>query len=127
VTVTLIEADHHLITMGQVILADRGFVSPEFDQFCDLRSIHLVRPNRANAKAGTPRTPAEKALLGTRQWIESIFQSRKGQLSLERHAARRQDGLFARVAQRLLALAAVIWHSTNVGAPHPRSLIAYDH
>lgn len=127
VMAALIEADHHLISTGQVILADRGFASPEFDQFCDLQNIHLVRPKRANAKADAPRTPAEKALLLARQWIESIFQSLKGQLSLERHGARRHDGLFARVGQRLLALAAVIWHNTNIGAPNPRSLIAYDH
>lgn len=127
VMAALIEADHHLITDGQVILADRGFASPEFDRFCDLRNIHLVRPKRANAKTDAVRTPAEKALLRARQWIESIFQSLKGQLSLERHGARRHDGLFARVGQRLLALAAVIWHNTNIGAPNPRSLIAYDH
>ncbi len=57
----------------------------------------------------------------------SIFQTLKGQLSLERHGARRQAGLLARVGQRLLALTAVIWHNTNIGAPNPRSLIAYDH
>ncbi|BEL12839.1 IS982 family transposase [Actinoplanes sichuanensis] len=127
VMTALIEADHHLIADGQVILADRGFASPEFDRFCDLTGIHLVRPKRANAKADAPRTPAEQALLRCRQWIESIFQTLKGQLSLERHGARRHDGLFARVGQRLLALAAVIWHNTNINAPNPRSLIAYDH
>jgi hypothetical protein len=38
------------------------------------------------------------------------------------------DGsLFARVDQRLLALAAVIWRTTDIGAPGPRSLIAYGH
>lgn len=127
VMAALIEADHHLIATGQVILADRGFASPEFDQFCDLHSIHLVRPKRANATSDAPRTPAEKALLRARQWIESIFQSLKSQLGLERHGARRHDGLFARVGQRLLAVAAVIWHNINIGAPNPRSLIAYDH
>lgn len=127
VMTALIEADHHLIATGQVILADRGFASPEFDQFCDQADIHLVRPKRANATTDAPRTPAERALLRCRQWIESIFQTLKGQLSLERHGARRHDGLFARVGQRLLALAAVIWHNTNINAPNPRSLIAYDH
>uniref|UniRef100_UPI0035A24A14 hypothetical protein n=1 Tax=Actinoplanes couchii TaxID=403638 RepID=UPI0035A24A14 len=99
-------------------MADRGFASPEFDRFCDRQDIHLVRPKRANATADAVRTPAEKALLRARRWIESIFQTRKGRLSLERHGARRHDGLFARVDQRLLALAAVIWHHTNIGAPH---------
>ncbi|WIN00153.1 hypothetical protein ACTOB_003839 [Actinoplanes oblitus] len=110
-----------------MVLADRRFARPQFDQFCDLNGIHLVRPKRANAKTDAPGTPAERALLRCRQWIESIFQSLKGQLSLERHGARRHDGLFARVGQRLLALAAVIWHNTNINPPHPRSLIAYDH
>ena len=32
-----------------------------------------------------------------------------------------------RVAQRLLALAAAIWHNWATGAPDKRSLIAYDH
>ncbi|MDP9398950.1 MAG: IS982 family transposase, partial [Actinomycetota bacterium] len=33
----------------------------------------------------------------------------------------------ARVAQRLLALTAAIWHNWALGAPRKRSLIAYDH
>ncbi|MEO3888243.1 IS982 family transposase, partial [Nonomuraea sp. B5E05] len=32
-----------------------------------------------------------------------------------------------RVAQRLLALAAAIWHNNATNAPITRSLIAYDH
>jgi hypothetical protein len=35
--------------------------------------------------------------------------------------------VFARVGQRLLAMATCIWHNTNIGAPRKRSLIAYDH
>ncbi|MEV0897070.1 hypothetical protein [Actinoplanes sp. NPDC049802] len=61
---------------------------------------------------------AEKALLRCRHWIESIFQTLAGRLPLERHGARRQAGLFTRIGQRLLALAAVIWHNTNIGAPN---------
>jgi hypothetical protein len=33
----------------------------------------------------------------------------------------------ARVGQRLLALAAVVWFSWQLGAEHKRSLVAYDH
>jgi hypothetical protein len=40
-----------------------------------------------------------------RQWIESIVYTTKGQLSLEEHGARTLEGLVARIAQRLLALA----------------------
>lgn len=54
-----------------------------------------------------------------RQWIEAIFDTLKGQLSLEQHGAR--------VGQRLLAMAAAIWHNTHINAARKRSLIAYDH
>ena len=50
-----------------------------------------------------------------------------GMISLEQHGARRRHGLYARVGQRLLAMATCIWHNTNIGAPRKRSLIAYDH
>jgi hypothetical protein len=33
----------------------------------------------------------------------------------------------ARVAQRILALTAAIWHNRTTGQPITRSLIAYDH
>jgi len=48
-------------------------------------------------------------------------------MRLEQHGARQRHGLYARVGQRLLAMAACIWHNTNIDAPSKRSLIAYDH
>jgi len=36
-------------------------------------------------------------------------------------------GVYARITQRLLALAAAIWHNCNTAVPTARSLIAYDH
>ena len=66
-------------------------------------------------------------LLRMRQWIEAIFRTLKGQLSLEQHGARRRHGLYARVGHRLLAMATCIWHNTNIGAPRKRSLITDDH
>jgi hypothetical protein len=123
----LLEVDHHLVTTGQVILADKGFASAEFKAFLDRETgAHLVRPARRNTK-DPASSPAERALLRMRQWIEAIFDTLKGQLSLEAHGARTRGGIYARVGQRLLALAAVIWHNTNTGAPRKRSLIAYDH
>jgi hypothetical protein len=35
--------------------------------------------------------------------------------------------VFARVARRILAVAAAIWHNWATNAPVKRSLIAYDH
>jgi hypothetical protein len=46
--------------------------------------------------------------------------------SLERHGGRTLAGVFVRVAQRLLALAAAIWHNWQHDQPR-RNLIAYDH
>ena len=51
----------------------------------------------------------------------------KGQLDLELHGGRTLAGVTARVAQRLLALTAAIWHNRATGQPITRSLIAYDH
>jgi hypothetical protein len=65
-------------------------------------------------------------LAGMRQWIESVNDTDKGQLDLEQHGGRTGAGVYARVAQRLLALAA-IWHNWATDAPIKRSLIAYDH
>jgi hypothetical protein len=127
VMTALLEADHHLVQTGQVILADKGFASTDFEAFCADLGVHLVRPARRNAKRDPTPTDTERRLLRMRQWIEAIFDTLKGQLSLERHGARRQPGIYARVGQRLLALAVCIWHNTTIGAPRKRSLIAYDH
>lgn len=61
--------------------------------------------------------PRFGSLGGARQWIESVFQTLKEQLSLERHRARTLGGVVARVAQRLLALAAGLWHNETIGEP----------
>jgi hypothetical protein len=62
-----------------------------------------------------------------RQLIESVNDTLKGQLDLEQHGGRTPEGVATRVAQRLLAMAASIWHNFHTGAPITRSLIAYDH
>ena len=59
--------------------------------------------------------------------IESVNDTLKGQLDLEGHGGRTFDGVAVRVAQRLLAMAAAIWHNNKTGASVTRSLIAYDH
>ncbi|MBB5432993.1 hypothetical protein HDA36_003077 [Nocardiopsis composta] len=62
-----------------------------------------------------------------RQVIESINQTFKGQLDLERHGGRTPGGVMVRVLQRILALTAAIWHNDRTGQPVLRSLTAYDH
>ncbi|MEU5241691.1 IS982 family transposase, partial [Streptomyces lydicus] len=66
-------------------------------------------------------------LARVRQWIEAVFDTLKGQLSLEQHGGRTPAGVYARTGQRLLALAAAIWHNWTTDAKTKRSLIAYDH
>ncbi len=105
---------------GQVVVTDKGFASAEFEQFIAGMGALLVRPDR------TDEHPRFGSLGGMRQWIESVNDTLKGRLSLERHGGRTLDGLFIRVAQRLLALAAGVWFNWQLGDP-ARSLVAYDH
>ncbi|MCC0095624.1 IS982 family transposase, partial [Streptomyces flavotricini] len=69
----------------------------------------------------------EHLLKPIRQLIESVNDTLKGQLDLERHGARTPAGVLARVGQRILALTAAIWHNRANATPLTRSLIAYDH
>jgi len=105
---------------GRTILADKGFAGTEFAQLVAALGGRLLRPDRKDE----PRRHG--ALGAVRQWIESVFDSLKGQLSLERHGARTMPGLVARIAIRLLALAAALRHNQLAGT-WDRSLIAYDH
>jgi len=122
VTQALLTHDHHLIRAGQVILGDKGFAGRDFERFIteDL-GAYLIRPDRKDEK------PRFGKLGGIRQWIESVFDTLKGQLTLEQHAGRTLAGVYARVAARLFALAAAIWHNWHIKTPRKRSLIAFDH
>lgn len=122
VTQALLEADHERVRPGQVILGDKGFAGREFEAFVrNELGAHLVRPDRQDE-------PIRFGKIGrARQWIEAVFDTLKGQLTLEEHGARTPTGLYARVAARLLALAATIWQNWRNHAPAKRSLIAYDH
>ena len=62
-----------------------------------------------------------------RQVIESVNDTLKGQLDLERHGGHTPAGVLVRVLQRILALTAAIWHNDATGQPVMRSLVAYDH
>lgn len=62
-----------------------------------------------------------------RQIIESINQTLKHKLNLERHCGHSPQGALNRVLQRLLALGAAIWHNHHTKQPVQCSLTAYDH
>ena len=108
---------------GQVILADKGYTSAEFETFLGDHGATLIRP--AMKREG--RRPGAKLLRPLRQIIESVNDTLKGQLNLEQHGGRTAGGVVTRVLQRLLALTAVIWHNEGTGNRPVRSLLAYDH
>jgi hypothetical protein len=51
----------------------------------------------------------------------------QSQLGLKTHGGRTLAGMFTRIAQRLLAMAAGIWHNWTTGITSKRSLTVYDH
>jgi hypothetical protein len=105
---------------GYTVLADKGFAGEEFEALMRELGALFLRPDRKDEK------PRFGNLGGARQWIESIIDTHKGQLRLEDHGARTMPGLITRISQRLLALAAALWHNWNTGQPG-RHLTAYDH
>ena len=104
-------------------MADKGYTSAEFETFLNERGATLIRPARKSEK---PR-PGARHLKPFRQIIESVNDTLKGQLDLERHGGRTPAGVTTRVLQRLLALTAAIWHNDTTGNHPTRSLTAYDH
>jgi hypothetical protein len=105
---------------GYAVIGDKGLSGAEIEELVAALGGVFFRPDRRD------EAPRFGSLGGVRQWIEAIFGQLKGQLSLERHGAHSLGGLRARVAQRLLALGACVWHNWQTGEPG-RSLIAYDH
>ncbi|MCE7002275.1 IS982 family transposase [Kibdelosporangium philippinense] len=121
VLAALLERNHHLIRSGQILLADKGFAGKHFHELTAALGLRLLRPDRRD------ETYRHGNLGHVRQWIESVNQTLKGQLDLEHHGARTPAGVFTRVAQRLLAMAAGIWQNWETGVTSKRSLIAFDH
>ena len=111
------------IHAGQILIADKHYYGHRFEaELADAGIDLLRRPRR-----GEPERPGASLFKPLRQTIESIFESLKGQLDLERHGGHTPGGVLIRVLQRLLALTAVIWHNDHTGQPVRRSLLAYDH
>jgi hypothetical protein len=114
-------AHQHLLRPGMVVLADKGLAGREFEGVVGDLGAVLARPDRRD------EPHRFGSLGGVRQWVEAIFDTLKDQLGLERHGAHTIQGLWTRVAQRLLALATGVWFNWHINAPIKRSLVAYDH
>ena len=110
----------HVELAGYTVVADKGFAGQEFEELMAALGARFLRPDRKNEAA------RHGALGGVRQWIESVFWTCKGQLTLEHHGGRTLEGLCVRVALRLLALAAGLVHNQETGDPG-RHFARYGH
>jgi hypothetical protein len=108
---------------GQTIIGDKNYYGHEFENDLTERDLKLLRP----ARKGEPDRAGAHLFKPLRQVIESINQTFKGQLYLERHGGRIPAGVTVRVLVRVLALTAVIWRNDKTGQPVKRSLTPYDH
>ena len=93
-------------------MADKGYSGRELAATVHERhGALLLRPNRQDEPGQGPH------LAPIRQYIESIFWTLKDRLGLERHSTRTLHGIRARIATKLLALAAAVWLNHQLGRP----------
>jgi transposase len=84
---------------GQVLIADKHYYGCEFETILAELGVRLLRP----ARKGEAERPGARLFKPLRQLIESVNQTFKGQLDLERHGGRTGVGVAVRVLQRILA------------------------
>ena len=121
----ILAADPALVAArpGQTLIADKHYYGRQFEAALAELGVRLLRP----ARKGEPQRAGAHLFRPLRQVIESINQTFKGQLDLERHGGHTPAGVVVRVLQRILALTAAIWHNDHTGQTVRRSLLAYDH
>jgi len=73
---------------GQTLIGDRNYYGKDFEQVLDMAGNELLRPARKNED----ERPGARLFTPLRQTIESINQTFKGQLDLERHGGRTPAG-----------------------------------
>src|ERR1035437_4910547 len=95
----------------KTIVCDKGYAGREFAEAVDNLGGTIARPARRDEPSQGPH------LAPIRKRIESVFLTCKDLLTLERHGARTPRNLTARIATRLLALAACISLNHQLGRP----------
>jgi Transposase DDE domain len=103
---------------GETVIADKGYAEAEFQAAAADLGATIIRPNRKTEPGQAP------IISGVRQRVESIINTTKGTLGLERHGARNLHNLPVRICVRLLALAACITLNHQLGLPS-RNLVPY--
>jgi hypothetical protein len=107
---------------GLTLIGNKGFAGRDFEDLVTFTfGLRLVRPDRRD------EPPRHRSIGWIRQWIESVNDTLKGQLDLERHGGSTTAGSYTRIAQQLLTMAISIWRNWATAEPGKRSLIAYDH
>lgn len=97
---------------GEVVIGDKGYAGVDFEGKVEEMGAILLRPARKDESGHGPHL------------AESIFRTCKDLLTLECHGARTIENLRARVASRMLALAAGVYINGWLGRPS-RSLVAF--
>lgn len=96
----------HLVFEGQFILRDKGFSG---------RTSKGSPPGNwariCYARIRKDEKPRYGQFGRTRQWIESVFDTLKGQPGLKRHGVPRLAGHMAKIGAKLLAMTNGIWHN----------------
>jgi hypothetical protein len=121
----ILDADPQLTSgrAGQILIGDKNYFGAGFETDLGRAGLTLLRP----ARKGETERAGSRFFKPLRQTVESIFDTYKDQIDLERHRGRTPAGVLVRVLQRILALTAAIWHNDHAGQPVKRSLLAYDH
>jgi hypothetical protein len=101
-----------------VLIGDKNFRGKDFEAELAKLDATIQRPRRKDEPGRGPH------LAPLRQRIESIFQTCKDILTLERHGARTLENLRVRLASRFAALAAAVALNHQLGRPS-RSLACY--
>jgi Transposase DDE domain len=102
-------------TGATIAVGDKGYAGRDFAATAAQLGVTILRPTRRDEADHGPH------LAPIRQRIESVFQTCKDILTLERHGARTLPNLKARIGIRLLALAASIRLNHHLGR-HSRAL-----
>jgi len=101
-----------------ILIGDKNFRGKDFETELAALDATIMRPRRKDEIGRAPH------LAPIRQRIESIFQTCKDILTLERHGARTLNNLRVRLCARFAALAAAVALNHQLGRPS-RSIACY--
>lgn len=101
-----------------ILIGDKNFRGKDFETELAKLEATIMRPRRKDEPGRGPH------LAPIRQRIESIFQTCKDILTLERHGARTLSNLRVRLCARFAALAAAVMLNHQLDLP-PRNLASY--